>query len=235
MQCSSCKQQRLFLTKSAGLTLHCRHCGWTEKYHPPSYDHYHEQKYSYRRLRTPKNDPMLQKIITLFPDFTSRSSLLDYGCGAGDYAIHFSSISKHIVGVDRDIKQAKKSSAQVTWLASESAKIPLPSNSFDFVICVNVIEHMFNFDMTMKELHRVLKPGGKLFITTYDTNFILHSILYDSTHVYEWTGQEFTRYVGTYFSVLQSFNYGTFFNYYPANFLIKEILKPELCVLAQKH
>lgn len=167
--------------------------------------------------------------------FVINSKVLDYGCGAGDYAVHFSSISNNVVGLDRDVTRAKKSSKSVRWIAHSATKLPFASNTFDYLIFVNVIEHMHDYEGTMKEVLRVLKKGGKLFITTYDTEFLLHKILYDKTHLYEWTEPEFTDFVGQYVQVIQAFKYGSFFNYYPANFLLKELLRPELCVLAKKN
>jgi len=235
MECPRCQQQRLFLTKSAGKVLACRHCQYSEKFHPPSYDAYHDKKYSYKRLRTVDTDPLLKRIAACFSEMRPDNKVLDYGCGAGDYAIHFSTISKNVVGLDRDVAHAKKDSKAVRWVAHSNTKLPFSANTFDFIICVNVIEHMYDFSGTMSEIRRVLKKGGKLFITTYDTEFILHKILYDSTHLYEWSEPEFTDFVGKYFRVLQAFKYGSFFNYYPANFLLKELLRPELCVLATKN
>ena len=42
----------------------------------------------------------------------------------------------------------------------------IPDNTFDFVITFQVIEHIKNDKLFTKEIHRVLKPGGKLIITT---------------------------------------------------------------------
>ena len=234
MECPRCQQQRLFLTKSAGKVLACRQCQYSEKYHPPSYDSYHDTKYAYKRLRTVSNDPLLKRLNSCFSEMNADSKVLDYGCGAGDYAIHFSSISKNVIGLDRDVAHAKKNSKAVRWIAHSNTKLPFSANAFDFVMCVNVIEHMYDFSGTMSEICRVLNKGGKLFISTYDTEFFLHKILYDNTHLYEWTETEFTSFVGKYLHVHEAFKYGSFFNYYPFNFLLKELLRPELCVLAAK-
>lgn len=42
----------------------------------------------------------------------------------------------------------------------------IPDNTFDFVITFQVIEHIKNDKLFTKEIHRVLKPGGKLIVTT---------------------------------------------------------------------
>lgn len=235
MKCPQCNQQRLFLTKSAGNQLTCRYCGSVKKYSPPSYDSYHDLKYSYKRLRTINNDPLLAKVNNCFSDLNSNSKLLDYGCGAGDYAIHFRNRTENVVGLDRNVTQAKKNSQKIDWVSHTDTDLPFSNNHFDYITCVNVIEHMYDFAKTMRELKRILKPGGSLFITTYDTNFVLHKILFDETHLYEWNALEFTEFVSHYLNVTEAFKYGSFFNYYPLNKFLVQILKPELCVLAQKR
>ena len=41
----------------------------------------------------------------------------------------------------------------------------MPSDSFDSVLCNQVLEHVFNPDYFLSEIHRVLKPSGKLLLT----------------------------------------------------------------------
>jgi len=43
--------------------------------------------------------------------------------------------------------------------------IPFENNSFDSVFASDVLEHLFNLDEMLNELHRVLKPGGQMLVT----------------------------------------------------------------------
>ena len=57
-------------------------------------------------------------------------------------------------------------------------KIPLKNNSIDYILSTQVLEHMKNPDKLFKEASRVLKKGGKMFLTT---NFLyeIHMAPYD--------------------------------------------------------
>ena len=233
MKCSNCLEQRSFLTESNGKILNCRSCGYSEPFHYPRYDQYHSKFYSYARVRTPKNDPLLQKIVASM-NIKKQHHVLDYGCGAGDYTAEFSKLSKHVIGVDINVDRASARFQTNTFKKQVGQKLEFRTHSIDRIICVNTIEHVKNFDRLVKEFYRVLKPGGKLFITTYDTRFFLHKILFDETHVYEWDRPGFSKFIATYFTINQEFKTGIFFNYYPFNWMITKFLKPELCIVATK-
>jgi SAM-dependent methyltransferase len=47
-----------------------------------------------------------------------------------------------------------------------SEPLPYPDASFDLVTCTEVIEHLENFRAALREMHRVLRPGGVLIVST---------------------------------------------------------------------
>ncbi|OGH60277.1 MAG: hypothetical protein A3G34_09530 [Candidatus Lindowbacteria bacterium RIFCSPLOWO2_12_FULL_62_27] len=44
--------------------------------------------------------------------------------------------------------------------------LPFPAGAFQYVLCVEGLEHVENTFLVLRELHRVLRPGGEIFITT---------------------------------------------------------------------
>lgn len=61
---------------------------------------------------------------------------------------------------------------------SHAKKIPAGDANFDYIICTQVLEHIDEPHLVIKEMHRLLKKGGKVFLTTHG-NFEEHSVPYD--------------------------------------------------------
>jgi ubiquinone/menaquinone biosynthesis C-methylase UbiE len=203
-------------------------------FNAPSYTGYHDEKYSYSRLRTPNNDPLFREIFKLLK-LKKTDRILDYGCGAGDLTHSVSNIATDTIGVDINIDKAVARFPQNTFRPQIGYKMKyFKDGYFDKIIAINVIEHIHHFEKLLNELNRILKPGGKIFITTYDTKFILHSVLYDPTHVIEWDKSTFENLLSQHFTIEKSFKSGSFFNYIPFNKIIVRFLKPELCIVATK-
>jgi len=69
----------------------------------------------------------------------------------------------------------------------------IPSESFDYVISFQVIEHIKDDVHTIAEIHRVLKSGGKLIISTPNKKM---SLTRNPWHVREYTAEEFKKLLG---------------------------------------
>lgn len=94
---------------------------------------------------------------------------------------------------------------------------PLPDNSFDLVVCLHVLEHVRELVAATTEIHRVLKPGGLLYVEAPYFSSV-HSFT-DPTHVHAFTSRSFDYYVEE--SLLSKFGYS------PARF---EKVKVEIVV-----
>lgn len=66
------------------------------------------------------------------------------------------------VGIDvDDAELAKAKTLGVTTIKHDlNTAIPVESESFDNIICIEVLEHVFNFQNVLNEAYRILKPGG---------------------------------------------------------------------------
>jgi len=89
--------------------------------------------------------------------------LLDVGCGTGLSGSVFSKFGCEIVGVEPSKELAKLAKFKVFNVKAES--LPLPSGSFDFVICVTALHNFTNPEKGLKEMKRVAKSTAKFAIT----------------------------------------------------------------------
>lgn len=87
--------------------------------------------------------------------------LLDIGAENSPYKKYF----KKLDYFSQDIKQNKTKSVDFVIDLNKGLK-KIKDNSFNYILCTQVLEHLKSPDYAFKEFYRVLKPGGKLFLTT---------------------------------------------------------------------
>jgi len=100
--------------------------------------------------------------------------ILDLGCGDGRHLVFFGGRGYEMFGLDiapTAIRLANEWLAEkglsAELVACDMTTIPWPEGFFDAVVCVQVINHHRIRDIrkTLGEIHRVLRPGGYLFLT----------------------------------------------------------------------
>ncbi len=103
-------------------------------------------------------------------DYQIAGRILDLGCGTGWKAAHFQrERSNSVVAVDRDsrlLEFGRKKFGVQRLVEGDACALPFPSATFDWVLAVEVVEHLERPDLFFHEIHRVLRPGGKLLLTT---------------------------------------------------------------------
>mgnify|MGYP001579732447 CR=1 FL=1 len=100
-----------------------------------------------------------------------REIILDAGCGTGRYIGELRKRCKKVIGVDFSpemLSIAKKKYPDIVFYEKDlMKKLPFKNNSFHKIVSSLVFSHFKDINRTLKELHRVLKKGGKLFITDF--------------------------------------------------------------------
>jgi len=84
--------------------------------------------------------------------------ILDAGCGSMPYRRYF----KNYTYIGQDVVETPGLD-----IVSDITSIPLKANSVDAILCTQVLEHCKTPDKVFKEFGRLLKPGGKLFLSTH--------------------------------------------------------------------
>jgi SAM-dependent methyltransferase len=89
-----------------------------------------------------------------------RYRLLDVGCGQKPYRPFFAPFASEYVGLDF----AEGPHAD---LVGPIEALPLPDDSFDVVLCTQVLEHADDPVQAVRELYRVTVPGGRVLLSTH--------------------------------------------------------------------
>jgi len=105
-------------------------------------------------------------------------TVLDVGCGRGEILRHCARLGANAYGIDyaaaavqlsREIVQHTNDARGKIGVAQADAKrLPFPSGYFDRVLLFDVVEHLHPWELheALREIHRVLKPDGRLIVHT---------------------------------------------------------------------
>ena len=110
---------------------------------------------------------------------------VDIGCGIGFFLPIISSYANKVVALDYSgdilnyarFMAEKKNINNVDFVRGSISSLPFPDNSFDLVVCMSVLEHFKNPEEPLRELKRILAPGG-LLIVGYPTETPLFRFLH---------------------------------------------------------
>lgn len=108
---------------------------------------------------------------------SQEDKIIDLGCGTGYYLFLLSSlpVKLYLTGFDNDkeaLKEAKaKLSKKIKFIQGDLHKMPFKDNLFDKVVLSEVLEHLEKDGVAVKEIFRILKPGGILVISVPSQNF----------------------------------------------------------------
>lgn len=93
---------------------------------------------------------------------------LDLGCGDGRLSALIDADALTLADVsDVALRRAalRLPAAEVVALTPDAA-LPLPDNVFDLVVCTETVEHVRDLQLLLSEARRVLRPGGRLALST---------------------------------------------------------------------
>jgi SAM-dependent methyltransferase len=105
--------------------------------------------------------------------------VLENGCGVGMYIEHLTPYAGQVIGLEYDFeraRQARRLSSRVVSAAGE--ELPFPMGAFDAILSHEVLEHVQDDRTAVREMVRVLKPGGRivLFVPNRGYPFETHGI-----------------------------------------------------------
>jgi len=102
-------------------------------------------------------------------DLPRSARILEVGCGDGAFTRSLAEYSSAITAVDishGQIEQNARAYPEISFLQHDvSARFPFDDDAFDVIWCSEVLEHLFDPNFALREIHRVMAPGGRLLVT----------------------------------------------------------------------
>ncbi|CAM8372927.1 class I SAM-dependent methyltransferase [Candidatus Methylopumilus planktonicus] len=106
-------------------------------------------------------------------NFFHGADVLDFGCASGWLTIALAEMGMNATGVDIspkaiDLANSNKknirpsSTSLINFEVYKGHKLPFKNNSFDRIVCFDVFHHVRSQKDTLKEMSRVLRPGGRI-------------------------------------------------------------------------
>lgn len=123
--------------------------------------------------------------------------ILDLGCGVGEYVRAIKLTGVECVGIDIERSRLLDATARdklvesseftpASYLLAASETLPFVSDSFDAVLMNEVIEHVHDDRETLREIYKILKPGGVciLFAPNKGYPFETHGIWWRNKYIF---------------------------------------------------
>jgi ubiquinone/menaquinone biosynthesis C-methylase UbiE len=144
-------------------------------------------------------------------DFTLRAGnpagkkILDVGFGNGAIVAAFARAGATVSGIEVNeqlykigVELAKEYGDRVSLKLYDGEHFPYDDTTFDFVYSTSVIEHVTYPVQVMREIYRVLKPGGRLYIA-FPNSFVwkeTHTGLYGLSYLPRFIGKHYLKITG---------------------------------------
>ncbi len=130
----------------------------------------------------------LAAILSLI-DLSTMTLVLDMGCGTGWLTRQYANLTHgQAIGIDFSVESVNAAYSKakeagiynVKFIAMDAEELQFGDDSFDCIICSEVIEHLLNPQKALEEMARVVKPDGVVVITTpnpWNCNMVIGTII----------------------------------------------------------
>jgi SAM-dependent methyltransferase len=102
-------------------------------------------------------------------DLPPAAPVIEVGCGDGSFTMDLARYSSRVTGIDISAGQIEENIRRfpgIRFLQHDVAEpFPFADGEFEVVWCSEVLEHLFDPAFALREMHRILRPGGRLLVT----------------------------------------------------------------------
>lgn len=151
------------------------------------------------------DNPIHQRLLKAYhvAEEMVTGDLLEIGCGEGrgvellaPKVVAYTAVDK----IEEVVQSLSLKFKNSRFIQANIPPLPFEDNSFDSVVSFQVIEHIKDDNKYLQEIHRILKPGGKAYISTPNIKLTLSR---NPWHIREYTANELTELCQKYFSVVE--------------------------------
>lgn len=162
---------------------------------------YEEDKHWWFVART----NILKALIESYND--EIENFLDIGCGTGYFLSKISPIVENLYGLDPHKYNNVKFDNIINGTIEN---MPFDNNTFDFISCLDVLEHVENPKEALDGILRVLKPGGFAIITVPACQWLYGPHDKGNEHKKRYSKKDFEDLVSPRFEIMRSTYFNTF-------------------------
>ncbi len=119
----------------------------------------------YEKLQIIAHEKTHRKVIEIFRNFPARGTLLEIPAGEGALAWQLHKLGYAVTAGDIDPKFFKVTAIPCIYI-DLNRRFPIDDEQFDYISCVEGIEHLQDQFQFVRECGRILKPGGVLVLST---------------------------------------------------------------------
>lgn len=112
----------------------------------------------------------------------NKAHILDIGCGGGFLSNPMADAGYDVTGIDLSeaslaVAEENDASKNVKYLKADAYALPFEDNSFDVACAMDILEHVNNPEILIREAARVVRPGGLFFFHTFNRNWVSNLVI----------------------------------------------------------
>lgn len=177
-QCPVCHSAQLNPLKeyTHAHLVQCKDCGMVFSNEQPDQKtlvEFYSDGYDLTRYYSPITEKRYKELLEEFEPYRNEGRLLDVGCGYGFFLQTSKEAGWDATGIeitDEAVKACTSKGLRMHHGTLESAVFP--NDHFDVIVLIETIEHVIEVDQLLKEIQRVLRPGGLVYLSTPNFNAI---------------------------------------------------------------
>jgi len=116
-------------------------------------------------IKKKKINFLLEAVVNAFTNLP-KGRVLDLGCGDGDYSKRLKDLGFEVIAGDVDIVRFRHKDEIEFKYCDITKELPFSTDCFDYILLMEVIEHLRNPYVVMPEINRILKKNGSLILST---------------------------------------------------------------------